>query len=74
MVKATTSQMSPTRTCLPYAVMLSPVLESPKDSGMTVIEFTVPEDRVGEWEMGCFEDKGTHYDDGMRGKVIVVSP
>jgi hypothetical protein len=43
-------------------------------SGMTVIEFTIPEDRVGEWEMGCFEDNGTHYDDGMRGKVIIVEP
>jgi uncharacterized cupredoxin-like copper-binding protein len=50
------------------------MLESPMGSGMTVIEFTVPEDRVGEWEMGCFEDNGTHYDDGMRGKVIIVEP
>lgn len=43
-------------------------------SGQTVIEFTVPESAVGEWEMGCFQDKGSHYDDGMRGKVIVVKP
>lgn len=40
----------------------------------TVIEFTVPLDRVGEWEMGCFEDDGTHYEDGMRGTLIVVEP
>lgn len=50
------------------------MLESPMGSGMTVIEFTVPADRVGEWEMGCFEDNGTHYDDGMRGTVTVVQP
>jgi plastocyanin len=50
------------------------MLESPMGSGMTVIEFTVPEGRVGEWEMGCFEDDGAHYDDGMRGTVIVVAP
>lgn len=40
-------------------------------SGETIIEFTVPEDRVGEWEMGCFEDDGSHYDDGMKGKLVV---
>lgn len=40
-------------------------------SGRTTIEFTVPEDRVGEWEMGCFEDDGAHYEDGMRGTLIV---
>lgn len=43
-------------------------------SGQTVIEFTVPESAVGEWEMGCFQDKGAHYDDGMRGKVVVIKP
>lgn len=43
-------------------------------SGQSVIEFTVPESAVGEWEMGCFQDKGAHYDDGMRGKVVVVEP
>jgi uncharacterized cupredoxin-like copper-binding protein len=43
-------------------------------SGRTVLEFTVPASAVGEWEMGCFEDDGAHYDDGMRGTLIVVSP
>lgn len=43
-------------------------------SEQTIIEFTVPADRVGEWEMGCFEDDGTHYDDGMRGTLTVVEP
>lgn len=43
-------------------------------SGQTTITFTVPEDRVGEWEMACFEDDGTHYEDGMRGTLIVQAP
>lgn len=43
-------------------------------SGPTEITFTVPEDRVGEWIMGCFEDDGTHFDDGMRGTLIVQAP
>ncbi len=50
------------------------MLMSPTGTGPSTIEFTVPENAVGEWEMGCFEDDGTHYDDGMRGKVIVVAP
>ncbi len=40
-------------------------------SGVSFIEFTVPADRVGEWEMGCFEDDGAHYDDGMKGTLVV---
>ncbi|MDX1600508.1 MAG: hypothetical protein R3191_03225 [Anaerolineales bacterium] len=43
-------------------------------SAPTIIEFTVPEDRVGEWIMGCFEDDGTHFEDGMRGTLIVQAP
>lgn len=43
-------------------------------SGRTIIEFTVPADRVGEWEMACFEDDGTHYEDGMRGTITIVEP
>jgi len=43
-------------------------------SGATIIEFIVPEDRIGVWEMGCFEDDGTHYEDGMRGTLIVRAP
>lgn len=40
-------------------------------SGTTTITFTVPENRTGEWEMACFEDDGTHYEDGMRGTLVV---
>ena len=33
---------------------------------------TVTEDMVGEWEMGCFEQDGVHYDVGMKGIVTVT--
>ena len=39
----------------------------------TTITFTVPEDKVGRWEFGCFQERGQHYDDGMNG-VIIVEP
>jgi len=48
--------------------------DEPMGSSATTITFTVPADKVGEWEMACFEDDGTHYDDGMRGTVTVVEP
>ncbi|MFQ5859179.1 MAG: cupredoxin domain-containing protein [Anaerolineae bacterium] len=35
------------------------------------ITFTVPEDKVGEWEIGCFQDDGDHWGKGMQGKLIV---
>jgi hypothetical protein len=38
---------------------------------VTTITFTVPENKVGEWELGCFQEQGQHYDDGMRGTLIV---
>lgn len=43
-------------------------------SGQSMITFTVPQDRVGEWEMACFEDDGSHYEDGMRGTLVVQAP
>jgi plastocyanin len=45
----------------------------PQGSENTTVTFTVTEDMVGEWEMGCFEDDGQHYDDGMKGKLVVKS-
>lgn len=36
------------------------------------ITFTVTEDMVGEWEMGCFLQEGVHYDAGMKGTFIVT--
>lgn len=35
------------------------------------ITFTVTEDSIGEWEFGCFEEDGAHWDDGMVGTLIV---
>jgi len=35
------------------------------------ISFTVTEDMVGEWELGCFTDDGQHYEDGMHGTLVV---
>lgn len=47
------------------------MLMSPAGSGTTIIEFTVPDDRAGKWEMACFEDDGSHYEDGMKGTVTI---
>jgi len=32
---------------------------------------TVPNDVLGEWEIGCFRGRGSHWDAGMRAKLIV---
>jgi ABC-type Zn2+ transport system substrate-binding protein/surface adhesin len=39
---------------------------------VATITFTVTEDMLGEWEMGCFLQEGVHYDAGMKGKFIVT--
>lgn len=39
---------------------------------VATITFTVTEDMVSEWEMGCFLQEGVHYDAGMKGKFIVT--
>jgi plastocyanin len=36
-----------------------------------MITFTATKEMVGEWEIGCFEQEGVHYDAGMKGKLIV---
>ena len=38
----------------------------------TIIEFTVPEGKVGTWEIACFEDDGDHYNDGMKATLVVT--
>jgi uncharacterized cupredoxin-like copper-binding protein len=35
------------------------------------MKFKVTEGMVGDWEMGCFEQDGVHYDAGMKGTVSV---
>ena len=39
--------------------------------GDASITFTVPQDKVGEWEIACFSEDGTHYKEKMRGTLIV---
>lgn len=36
------------------------------------ITFTPTADSVGEWQIGCFEEDGAHWDDGMTGTLTVV--
>jgi uncharacterized cupredoxin-like copper-binding protein len=40
--------------------------------GTATITFAVTEGMLGEWEMGCFEQDGVHYDAGMIGSVSVT--
>lgn len=42
-----------------------------ENGGKSNMTFTVTEDMLGEWEIGCFEQDGVHYDAGMKGKFVV---
>lgn len=44
----------------------------PKGEGQAVMKFKVEPQMVGEWEIGCFEQDGVHYDASMKG-VLTVS-
>jgi plastocyanin len=46
-----------------FMVMLQP-------GGQVTIRFVVP-DRPGRWEFGCFQQSGQHYENGMKGSVVV---
>jgi plastocyanin len=43
-----------------------------KTDDQATMTFTVTEDMVGEWEIGCFELDGVHYDAGMKGVFVVT--
>jgi len=43
----------------------------PKTGDQATMTFTVTKDMAGEWEIGCFELEGVHYQSGMVGKFIV---
>ena len=43
-----------------------------KSGDKATMTFTVTDDMVGEWEMGCFEQEGVHYEAGMVGKLVVT--
>jgi len=53
-----------------FMVLLDPLSMTPSGE-VTVLTFTVPEDKVGTWTIGCFQEGGQHFDDGMRGTLIV---
>jgi plastocyanin len=44
----------------------------PETGDQASMTFTVTEDMVGEWELGCFEQDGVHYDAGMKGTLVVL--
>lgn len=44
----------------------------PTGDDTATVTFIVTDDMVGEWEMGCFELDGVHYDAGMKGTLIVT--
>jgi len=53
-------------------VLLEPGALGTSEAGqMSIMEFTVPEDAVGTWIIGCFQEAGQHYEDGMRATLIV---
>lgn len=37
------------------------------------ITITIPADASGTWDIGCFEEDGAHWDDGMKGTLTIVS-
>ncbi len=43
----------------------------PVGTETTTVSFTVTEDMIGEWEMGCFQLDGVHYNSGMVGTFTV---
>jgi plastocyanin len=43
----------------------------PKTGDKATLSFTATKEMLGEWEMGCFEQDGVHYDAGMKGTFIV---
>lgn len=44
----------------------------PAGDDEATMTFTVTEEMVGEWEIGCFELDGVHYDAGMIGTLVVT--
>jgi hypothetical protein len=61
----------------PAAALVRPTDDAPytafrMETGEQVtVRFTIPEDRVGEWELGCFTARGCYYEGGFRADVTV---
>ncbi len=53
-------------------VLLQPGMPGSNEAGeVSFMEFTVPDDATGTWVIGCFQEAGQHYEDGMRATLIV---
>jgi len=39
--------------------------------GTASVTVTIPDDAVGDWEIGCFRDKGTHWSSGMHATLRI---
>lgn len=48
------------------------MVEVPPGGDEYTIMFTVTEDMIGEWEIGCFDQNGVHYTAGMVGSLTVM--
>jgi hypothetical protein len=35
------------------------------------VTVTIPDDAVGDWEIGCFRDKGSHWSSGMHATLRI---
>ena len=44
----------------------------PQTGDRATLTFTPTEAMLGEWEMGCFEQDGVHYDAGMVGTLTII--
>lgn len=44
----------------------------PEGDHEATLRFTVEPQMAGEWEMGCFEQDGVHYDAGMKGTLTIT--
>lgn len=52
-------------------VMLDPAEADQEVGPIAVLEVTITKDKIGTWEIGCFEEDGQHFEDGMRAILIV---
>jgi plastocyanin len=49
------------------------MVQVPVTHDVYTMSFTVTEDMVGEWEIGCFLLDGVHYNSGMVGSLTVTN-
>lgn len=61
----------------PPAAQTGPTAEQPgfevlvRGNETVTVEVTLPPERAGTWEIGCFTGRGCHYRAGLAGTVIV---